>query len=98
MTLTQPNQTDAALAYNDWLSTLTDEPKPTHRIRLRIEVDVDVVLPPWTNAYDGLQAVGIVANRLDPDEVLSHIDYTTDQFLPAGAKLHSIHGDVETLP
>ena len=96
MTIT-PVNTDATLAYNDWLSTLTDEPKPTHRIRLRIEVDLDVVLPPWMSAYDGLQAVGIVANRLDPEEVLSHIDYATDQFLPASATLASIHGDVQTL-
>lgn len=95
MTLTAPDPT--IQHYTDWLDTLTDEPKPTHRIRLRIEVDVDVVLPPWTSAYEGLQAVGIVANRLDPEDVLSRIDYQVDQFLPSNATLASIHGDVQTL-
>lgn len=96
MTLTASDQ--APPDYAGWLDTLSDEPRATHRVRLRIEVDVDVVLPPWLSAYQGLQAVGVVANRLDPDDILSRIDYAADPFLPAGARLHEIHGDVETLP
>lgn len=95
MTLTVPETTTPN--YSSWLETLPDNPPATHRVRLRIHVDVDVVLPPWMKAYEGLQAVGVVANHLDPDDILSHIDYSVDQFLPGAAKIVEIHGDVETL-
>lgn len=96
MTLTAPDRASQQ-HYTDWLDALSDEPRATHRVRLRIEVDVDVVLPPWLSAYQGLQAVGVVANRLDPEDILSRIDYQTDPFLPAGAKLVDIHGDVQVV-